>query len=62
MQWTGTTLKENKPRIIPVKFGQNPINDLGGDVVFEEIVYGQTHACRMNDRQNLVTKAHLVTM
>ena len=34
MQWTGTiwtTLKEDQPRIIPVKFGQNPISDL--DVV-----------------------------
>ena len=36
MQWTGTiwtTLKEDQPRIIPVKFGQNPIRGLGGDVV-----------------------------
>ena len=36
MQWTGTiwtTLKEDLPRIIPVKFGQNPISGLGGDVV-----------------------------
>ena len=36
MQWTGTiwtTLKEDQPRIIPVKFGQNPISGLGGDVV-----------------------------
>ena len=35
MQWTGTiwtTLKEDQPRIIPVKFGQNPISGLG-DVV-----------------------------
>ena len=35
MQWTGTiwtTLKEDQPRIIPVKFGQNPISGLGGDV------------------------------
>ena len=27
-----TTLKEDQPRIIPVKFGQNPISGLGGDV------------------------------
>ena len=36
MQWTGTiwtTLKEDQPMIIPVKFDQNPISDLGGDVV-----------------------------
>ena len=36
MQWTGTiwtTLKEDQPRIIPVNFGQNPISDLGADVV-----------------------------
>ena len=35
MQWTGTTgttLKEDQPRIIPVKFGQNPISGLGDDV------------------------------
>ena len=32
MQWTATiltTLKEDLPRIIPVKFGQNPISGLG---------------------------------
>ena len=28
-----TTLKENQARIIPVKFGQIPISDLGGDIV-----------------------------
>ena len=36
MQWTGTiwtTLKEDQPRIITMKFGQNPISGLGGDVV-----------------------------
>ena len=36
MQWTETiwtTLKEDQTRIIPVKFGQNPISGLGGDVV-----------------------------
>ena len=36
MQQTGTiwtTLKEDQPRIIPVKFGKNPISGLGGDVV-----------------------------
>ena len=36
MQRTGTiwtTLKEDQPRIIPVKFGQIPISGLGGDVV-----------------------------
>ena len=36
MQRTGTIytiLKEDQPRIIPVKFGQNPICGLGGDVV-----------------------------
>ena len=36
MQWTGTiwtTLKEDQPRIIPVKFGQIPTSGLGGDVV-----------------------------
>ena len=36
MQWTGTIwtiLKVDQPRIIPVKFGQNPISGLGGDVV-----------------------------
>ena len=36
MQWTGaiwTTLKEDQPRIIPLKFGQIPTSGLGGDVV-----------------------------
>ena len=36
MQQTGTIwtiLKEDQPRIIPVKLGQNPISGLGGDVV-----------------------------
>ena len=36
MLWTGTIwtiLKEDQPRIIPVKFGQNSISGLGGDVV-----------------------------
>ena len=36
MQWTETiwiTLKEDQPRIIPVKFGQIPTSSLGGDVV-----------------------------
>ena len=36
MQWTGTIwtiLKEDQPRIIPVKFGQISISGLGGDVV-----------------------------
>ena len=36
MQWTETIwiiLKEDQPRIIPVKFGQNPISGLGWDVV-----------------------------
>ena len=36
MQWTETiwtTLKENQPRIIPVKFGQNPISGLGEYIV-----------------------------
>ena len=36
MQRTGTiwtTLKEDKPKINPVKFGQIPISGLGGDVV-----------------------------
>ena len=36
MQWTGTTwtiLKEDQPRIIPMKFGQIPISGLEGDVV-----------------------------
>ena len=36
MQWTGTIwtiLKEDQPRINPVKFGQIPIRGLGGDVV-----------------------------
>ena len=36
VQWTGTiwtALKEDQLRIIPVKFGQNPVSDLGGDVV-----------------------------
>ena len=35
MQWirtVSTTLKEDQPRIIPVKFGQKPISGLGGDV------------------------------
>ena len=26
-------LKEDQPRIIPMKFGQNPTSGLGGDVV-----------------------------
>ena len=46
MQWTGTiwtTLKEDQPRIIPVKFGQNPICGLGGDVVWRNCLW--THAC-----------------
>ena len=36
MQRTGTiwtTLKEDQPRINPVKFGQIPISGLGGDVI-----------------------------
>ena len=36
MHWAGTiwtTLKEDQPRIISVKFGQIPISGLGGDVV-----------------------------
>ena len=36
MQWTGTiwtTLKEEQPKIIFLKFGQNPISGLGGDIV-----------------------------
>ena len=36
MQWirtVSTTLKEDQPRIIPVKFGQKQISGLGGDVV-----------------------------
>ena len=36
MQWTGTiwtTWKEDQPMIILVKFGQNPISGLGGDIV-----------------------------
>ena len=36
MQWTGTiwtTLKEDQPRIIPVKFGRILTSGLGGDVV-----------------------------
>ena len=36
MQRTGTistTLKEDQPRIIPVKFGQIPTSGLGGDAV-----------------------------
>ena len=36
VKWTGTiwtALKEDQPRIVHVKFGQNPNNDLGGDVV-----------------------------
>ena len=36
MQWSEAiwiTLKEDQPRIIPVKFGQIPISSLGGDVV-----------------------------
>ena len=28
-----TTLKEDQPRIIPVKFAQNPVSGLGGDVI-----------------------------
>ena len=45
VQWTGTTgtnLKDDQTRLIPVKVGQNPISGLGGDV-FEEIIYGYTH-------------------
>ena len=44
VQWTRTiltTLKEGLPKIISVKFGQNPKIGLGG-VSFEEIVYGRT--------------------
>ena len=36
MQWTETIciiLKEDYPKIIPVKFGQIPVIGLGGDVV-----------------------------
>ena len=31
------TLKEDQPRIIPVKFGQNSISGLGGDVLFKKL-------------------------
>ena len=43
MQWTGTiwtTLKVGQPRIIPVKFGQNPISGLGGDVIWRNLFTG----------------------
>ena len=36
MEWTWTIwtiLKEDQPRIIPVKFDQIPTSGLGGDVV-----------------------------
>ena len=39
MQWTGTiwtTLKEDQPRIIPVKFGQIPTSGLGGELLFKD--------------------------
>ena len=43
MQWTvtiWTTLKEDQPRIILVKFGQNPISHLG-DVVWRNFIFTQ---------------------
>ena len=56
-----TTLKEDQPRIIPVKFGQNPISDLGGDIIW--IFFLRKDAGRHN---GLLTKcdhkAHLVTI
>ena len=43
-----------------MKFGQNLISGLGGDV--EEIVYGCSDGHTTDDRQNVITKTHLVTM
>ena len=60
MQWTRTiwtTLKEDQPRIIPVKFGQNPISGLGGDVVLRLWTDGQTDDD--DDGRWVITKAHL---
>ena len=54
MQWTRTiwtTLKEDQPRIIPVKFGQNPISGLGGDVIWRNCL--RTDGWRMHEHQFL---------
>ena len=53
--------EKDQTRIIPVKFGQNPISGLRG-MSFEGIVYGQTDAHMADNRQNVIKKAHLVTM
>ena len=60
-------LKKDQPRIIPVKFVQNPISGFGGDVVWRNCLRmdgrmdGRTDA-RTHDGQNVITKAHLVTL
>ena len=66
VQWTGTvwtTLKEDQPKIIPVKFGQNPISGLG-DVIWWNCLRadGWMHTGMTDHGQNVITKAHLVTM
>ena len=62
MQWTGTiwtTLKEDQPRIIPVKFGQNPISGLGGDVVKRLWTDGRTDDDDDDDGRWVITIPHL---
>jgi len=57
--WTvWTTLVEDHPGIISVKFGQNPMSGFRGEV-FKEIVDAHMHAQTMNDGQGAITKAHL---
>ena len=44
MDWNfWTTLKEDQPRIIPVKFGQNPISGLGGEVISRNYLWTDAH-------------------
>ena len=55
--------EEDQPRIIPVKFVQNPISRLGEgveDVVWRNFLRMETRT--MDDGQNVTIKAHLVTM
>ena len=63
MQWTETiwtTLKEDKPRIIPVKFGQNPISGLGVMLFKDcERTDGQTDDDDEDDGRWVITIAHL---
>ena len=60
MQWTWTIwtiLKVDQPQIIPVKFGQNPISGLGGDVIWKNCL--RTHA-RTDPRMGTYVAMHFV--